>query len=212
MKITTEITERDKKLLLFLAVFLVVVGYYWFIIKPMTEEISALDTQIINAEALEKQNRHSISKIDEYKELLTEAKSELGKKSERFFPIMRSKDVDAFLTTRALDAGFEKSELRELNIRMSEGFIGIPEYQAEERNKVEELKGLYCATVSFTLHGEREELNAFVDELMELDGLRVTGIAWARERGSESGWQMTVQLKIYMSDAGEVIPAAPASE
>ena len=46
MKITTEITDRDKKLLLFLAIFVIVVVFGFFIIRPLAETDAALKEEL----------------------------------------------------------------------------------------------------------------------------------------------------------------------
>ena len=48
MKITTEITDRDKKLLLFLAIFVIVVVFGFFIIRPLAETDAALKLSLIH--------------------------------------------------------------------------------------------------------------------------------------------------------------------
>lgn len=53
MKITTEITDRDKKLLLFLAIFVIVVVFGFFIIRPLAETDAALKEELAVQEELQ---------------------------------------------------------------------------------------------------------------------------------------------------------------
>ena len=67
MKITTEITDRDKKLLLFLAIFVIVVVFGFFIIRPLAETDAALKEELAVQEELQIRTPVSYTHLDVYK-------------------------------------------------------------------------------------------------------------------------------------------------
>ena len=52
MNITMEITERDKKLLLFMAFFVIVLGFGFFVIRPLSQADAELKIELENQQEL----------------------------------------------------------------------------------------------------------------------------------------------------------------
>lgn len=97
-----ELTERDKKLLIFLAAFLVVVGLGAGIILPFFNKGTELDEKIVEAE-IEKNER--MMKVAGLPALVTREKAQKEKIAalrESFYKSMDETEIDKLLTERAL--------------------------------------------------------------------------------------------------------------
>ena len=118
MKITTEITDRDKKLLLFLAIFVIVVVFGFFIIRPLAETDAALKEELAVQEELQIRTQQKLMLLPSMQANVEKTEEELAAAAEDFYPVMKSQEIDKLLTGIALSWGLES---RQLVIQMPEG-------------------------------------------------------------------------------------------
>lgn len=121
-----QMTERDKKLIVFLAIFVIfVAGGYWGIYPAITGIIST-NEQITAAQAQKDQNEIKIAQIP-----LLEAENENIKEVLKnlrgdYFPMMNSAEVDRYLTGLILDYDLYAYDL---DITMPAGEAQVEPYQ-----------------------------------------------------------------------------------
>lgn len=207
--ITTEVTERDKRLLVFLAAFLIVAGFGWFLIRPSCEKISKLKTDIAFAQVRQKQADYNISHINENRKRLSESAEQLQSEAKDFYPVMKSQQIDSVLTQKALSAGFAKEELRELSIAAVKKNVQLKGYLCKDEKSAgsssendEKASGICTAEVTFVLSGSRAKLESFLDTLANGDrSIRITGFSWVTSDTASNTSLLTLNLQIVMSDA-----------
>lgn len=198
-------TEKDRRLLIFLAVFLLIAGFGWFLIRPAINAIGDLNTSIAYAETTKKQNEYSISRIPELQQQLSDAAAQLKTDSSDFYGQMESQKIDSLLTLEALSSGFQQSDLRELTISSPTDYaVILPYLSTEDTASAAPFSGIYAADVSFKLHGSRAALEAFLDKVTDDFGsIQVTGFTWEDDRteSDTAGYLLTLSLRVYMTDA-----------
>lgn len=129
MKITTEITDRDKKLLLFLAIFVIVVVFGFFIIRPLAETDAALKEELAVQEELQIRTQQKLMLLPSMQANVEKTEEELAAAAEDFYPVMKSQEIDKLLTGIALSWGLES---RQLVIQMPEGEMILDPFYASQ--------------------------------------------------------------------------------
>ena len=217
MKITTEITDRDKKLLLFLAIFVIVVVFGFFIIRPLAETDAALKEELAVQEELQIRTQQKLMLLPSMQANVEKTEEELAAAAEDFYPVMKSQEIDKLL--------------RQLVIQMPEGEMILDPFYASQAALEEMLSqaigqdgeeqtdtvrkastsfyGIYAAQVMLTVKGERSVLEQMADEISEdYPAIRITGAVWGKENSSlrnEAGEYVSslndtlqLQMEIYM--------------
>lgn len=120
------ITERDKKLLLFLGCFVFVVGFGLGIIRPLLNANADMDAEIILKEQDRAEMEDKIIRYSQASGLAEESVIEAKGVSQKYFPIMKSQDIDREITETVLSQGLK---VEELNIEMPQGLLWIVPYK-----------------------------------------------------------------------------------
>ncbi len=195
-----EMTKRDKQLLLFLGVFVILVGFGYWGIRPQVRSIKELNLDIEAARDLRTINDMKLAMLP-----LEKADNEALEKQvltvrENFYPIMKSDELDKHFTEMALGYGLSvysmdisredeeveskpyqysaKFEAEELHAE--EGFVeeegtttdvesvdnyaetGFTDFYEDD---VKAATGIYLATVSMRLEGDRADLQRLINDL-----------------------------------------------
>ena len=182
MNITMEITERDKKLLLFMAFFVIVLGFGFFIIRPLSQADAELKIELENQQEL----------------MMEEAAKD-------FYPVMKSQEIDRLLTGIVVGKGLES---RQMTITMPQSELKLEPYYAsaaaaedsmaqsaaqgasEEDGSTAQatetvFTGIYAAQVQMTIRGNRVTMQQMVDELTRnYPSIRITSAGWGTENNS----------------------------
>lgn len=115
MKIT--LTPRDKKLLVGLAVFLLIVGVGFGILYPMKKAEKRLSEELKTEKAIMDENQRKINELDIMKLDREQAGARLSSLSEDYFPVMTSMEAENMMTRLALDKGVI---MKDIDINMPE--------------------------------------------------------------------------------------------
>lgn len=108
-------SQKDKRLLLFMFLFVVVVGIgYWGII-PQIKQYKKLEVEIEEQEALKSVNEQKVANYIFVESQCEEFEANMAEDKEKFFDRMSEADVDKLLTNKALRYQLESLNL---NIRI----------------------------------------------------------------------------------------------
>lgn len=113
-----KLTEKDKNLLVFLAAFLVIIGFVVLLILPAAEKKETLETQVQEAQGTKDTMEAAILT---YSSLQTQYSALTARASEAlkdYYPIMTSQEIDRELTGLVLA---QQVEAVNLNIVMNDG-------------------------------------------------------------------------------------------
>jgi len=98
----TNMTERDKKLLvgMFIGVIIVAIGYWG--ILPQIKQYKALEAKIQREEAIQKINKIKILNAGTLEVQADDYESRIAERKDEFYPIMNSSQVDRLMTELAV--------------------------------------------------------------------------------------------------------------
>lgn len=125
-----QMTERDKKLIVFLAIFVIVVaGGYWGV-YPAIKGIRTVNEQIADAQTLRELNDIKIAQTPMLEVDNQNLKEDLVDLRSEYFPMMTSAQVDRYLTGLILDYNLYAYDL---DISMPTAEAQVEPYQYSER-------------------------------------------------------------------------------
>lgn len=130
MKVEMQMTERDKKLLIFLAVFVIVVGIGYWGIRPLIMDVIDIKDHIVEADDTWTLNQMKIAEIpvleadnDVYEEEIKEAR-------QHFYPMMKSDQIDKLMTGMVLSYNLYSYDL---SIKMPTAEASSTAYKYSEK-------------------------------------------------------------------------------
>ena len=209
-----KISKRDKRALLALYIFAVVMIVGYFFVMPSVRRSSELDDEIKNLketkETAEKKSA-ALSGLEEKNELL---KKLLESDCASFAPLMDSEEIATYLT--GITSENEKVDLVSLKMSEKKDTDLIPYAYSEKKLKNishagEQAFGIVgLDTPAGAADVKLHELSAFEADL-KLSGTQEDILACLEEKLSSSGWirlvrytpgegQADVKLEIYMAD------------
>ena len=107
----TEMTERDKRLIVALSIFVIVVAIAYWGIRPALKDIKAINKDIEEQQEIEKINEKKLSMLSLYQAMQEEYLAEVDTKTEQFYPMMNSDEIDKLFTLEVLKRGFSSYDL-----------------------------------------------------------------------------------------------------
>lgn len=162
MKLEMQMTERDKKLLIFLAIFVIVVGIGYWGVVPQIRAINEISDDIITEEDKMFLDDLKVAElpflIDENEELeedIVEARS-------HFYPIMTSDEVDKMLTFMVLDYNLQSYDL---SIDMPKEEASLEAYQYSMKYAKDQMvpEEVVSSSDSKNEDDEEDEVTAFLE-------------------------------------------------
>ncbi|QNM06130.1 hypothetical protein [Qiania dongpingensis] len=204
---TLKLTERDKKLLVFLAAFVMVVGLGFGVLYPLLEKNQEKAEALAEAklERLEKERKSSM--LGDMRTKVDSMKEELSDTQKSFYEITPSMGIDKMLTGMALSSGLE---VRDLDIVMPEtgdytSLTGYAEIllklisQNSGGESASVYPGAYTADITMIMKGGREGLQSMLDACAAQEPkLRITEFYWQAEKEKEGQFTLSVSMELYM--------------
>lgn len=211
MKLEMQMTERDKKLLIFLAVFCIVVGIGYWGIYPQIKAIGEINDEMIKAEDKMFVDDMKISELMFLMDENEELEEKIVEAREHFYPAMTSDQIDKMLTGMALSYNLQAYDL---DIVMPSSETSLEAYQYSQKYlddqyvEVEEVSmtdsdeedsdeddfddfddydqeastGIYTVQTSMRLGGNEVDLQRFINDLSVTDDtIHLVSYDWTRE-------------------------------
>ena len=168
-------TQRDKKLLVFLTLFVIIVGIGYWGVYPMVKDILSYNTEIEEAKALKALNEQKIAELpvlEKGGERLTQVILDAKKD---YYPLMTSDEIDKLFTGMALDYNLYAYQM---DIKIDENEARVEPYvysvkKVMQENEEETMEneflpstGIYTAQITMRLGSDDEEiLQQYIDDL-----------------------------------------------
>lgn len=207
MKLEMQMTERDKKLLIFLAVFCIVVGIGYWGIYPQIKAIGEINDQKIIEEDKMFADDMKLSELMFLMDENEELEEQIIEAREHFYPAMTSDQIDKMLTGMALTYDLQAYDL---DIVMPTNETSLEAYQYSEKylddQYVEEEEvsmsdsdkesddgffddyeeeastGIYTVNTTMRLGGEEADLQRLINDLSVTDDtIHLVSYDWTRE-------------------------------
>ena len=155
----TTMTERDKKLLLGMFIFVIVVAIgYWGII-PQLKAYNKLGTKIDKEEVTKNVNEQKVSNLIFVESMCEEYEETMAENRAKFYDMMSEAEIDFILTTKAVNHNLEAYSLS----------IDIPNSPSDR------MAYIYSDLYKDQLEWESQRELLYLDEDVEEDDLLGTG-------------------------------------
>lgn len=212
---TLKVTERDKKLLVVLAVVLIVFGMGFGILLPLVEKGQELSEQLLEETVVKVTNKQKVDTLDALKKQEKTLGEEVSAVRSEFYEVTPSMEIDRMMTGMALAHGLVVKDL-DITIPAIGSYtelIGYPEMllsriedSVNEDTASGELTGMaysgvYTANAKISMTGSREALQAMLDECAALEPkARIAEFLWEQERNDSANYILTMSVELYMSE------------
>ncbi|MCR5105952.1 MAG: hypothetical protein K6B68_16085 [Eubacterium sp.] len=107
----TNMTERDKKLLTFMFLFVVIVAIGYWGIYPQVKRYKALETKIEKETEEKKLNQMKIANLGMIEAQADEYEAKISTKKDEFYQIMNSSEIDRMMTEMAVSNNLDIYDL-----------------------------------------------------------------------------------------------------
>lgn len=153
-----KLTERDKKLLLMLAYFVIIVGFGAFVFRPLIRYYMDMGDRLVLLEAQKEEMDARIAQSQGLERRRNELADLFRVSIQEFYPMLGSEEVDKEITGIVLQSGMQAMSL---NIAMPEEGIEVQWYPYAEKEQGLELPGDVTVTESTEgSDGENTEVGA----------------------------------------------------
>lgn len=130
MKMESTISERDKKLLIFLGLFVVVVAFGYWGIRPIAKSISEINDEIEDEEFAMEMEDLKLMELPMLRVDNEKFEEDIKTARENYYPIMSSDEIDKYFTGIALDY---KLYAYDMAIDISDETTNLAPYQYSEK-------------------------------------------------------------------------------
>jgi len=198
-------TNRDKKLLMFLIVFIVLVGFVALILLPRVERLNEVNTRYDEAVQQKEEILLKVASYSQVEQTLQQKQVEFQELTEDFYPLMQAQEIDDLLTGMAIGHGLS---MHQLNIGLVQAEVPLAAYMAEQESvnpdadsEDEEatISFIHQSQVSLVVSGSPDAMQRLVDELFDIPAMLVTG--WQRAsqgNGIEQQEVLQVSVTVFM--------------
>ena len=202
---TLKVTERDKKILLVLAVFLIVLGLIAGVLMPLMENTQKLGEEIAEAEVEKQEKEMKVAALPGMRSRMEKAEEELSAMQERYYPVMKSVEIDRMMTNTAVNCGIH---VLDMDIKMPDftSYTTLVNYGdivygvEQENSENTPFDGMYTASLTMNMTGSRENLQSMLDVTVSQEPRqRVTDFSWQKnQKEGSSEYTLSMSVDIYM--------------
>lgn len=210
---TLKVTERDKKLLVFLAIFVVVVGLGAGVILPLLSKSQELREELTQAQLEQTEKEQKVLSLSTMEKRKKEAEASLEEMKKEFYGVMQSKDIDKMLTEMALSNGVVVNEMDIAMPSLGE-YMQLTDYSkmliaaalnneegTQDKEEAPSYGGVYTAQVEMTMTGGRVPLQAVLDNCASQEPkMRIAEFLWQADKKNEGTYTLAIKLELYMAE------------
>lgn len=195
------ITESDKKLLGYLAAFLIAVLFIFSVFRPLWEKISQIEEAVALAKEQELALDGKATLAQDMSQKEESTKQNMSQVVSRFYPMLQSQEAERMATTLMLN---HHLSIQSLNIVMPETNNRLRWYQYSDAalemagqpagEEEEDAFLLYSARVTCVAEGSEQDLWDFVNDISEnYPAISIVSVEWA---ASEAPGTTTVTVEV----------------
>ena len=189
-----KITQHDKKLLYFLAIFVIVVGIGGLVIRPLIVGNLQVYKKVEQAQEEKSDLEQKVGLNASSKKVYDTLLKDLKKSVSDFYPMMKSEEIDKMITDLLLEYGVFS---RDLDIQIGTDEAQLKPYGKENVKDEEVSTGIYVASVTVTATGKRNTLQKVIDTLgRDYPSIRITAYNWSSELQTVNSDNTTGELKL----------------
>lgn len=201
--IELNVTERDKKIIKYFGLFLIVIGFSFLVIKPCLEraieysdERDELEFELAEMENMVDNKINFQNQVDKFTKLLQT-------KSEDFYDLMTNQEIDNMVTNLFSNFGLDA---KSLNISVDEKKAIVSNYVQLEKNSDEktpiaqDFSNIYVSEISVKSTGSKEDFRKLLDHIYnEMPGILIDNYSIVSETTSRtSTTSLNLSINIFM--------------
>lgn len=205
MKLEMKMTDKDKTLLIRLAMLLIIVIFGAVLIYPLMQDTDA--EIVLRDEQMELQlvNEEKVMLLPNIRIQNEAIKKDLEEARNAFYPYMGTSKVDELIGNIVKEQGVT---IRDFKYDIPADYVTLAPYDIvvhvpQQESDPNKFSGLYAGKVTLTLKGRKENLQRLVDELFsEHPAIRVTSLTWDKGNKKETedslDTVLNLVLEVYM--------------
>lgn len=166
MKVEMQLTERDKKLLIFLAIFCIVVGIGYWGIYPQIKAISKINEDIADEEQQMFVDDMKIAELPFLEDENEELEEDIVEARTHFYPMMTSDQVDKMLTGMVLEYNLWAYDL---NIIMPKSETDLEAYVYSEKYVMDQMEAVEDVDMSSDDDDDEDDEDALFDDYDDVE-------------------------------------------
>ena len=160
MKLEMKFTERDKKLIVFLALFLLIVGIGYFVVRPLYASVEQLRAQADELEMQVGQTQSYLARLPQLRRINEELQGQKQDELQIFYPYMESQELDKMITGLTLHESLGAKNLTisipDTPYAITPYFLAMPQ-QDEEGEQLSDSEQAYESETSDDTAGQTDE-------------------------------------------------------
>lgn len=204
-----QMTERDKKLVVFLAMFVVIVGIGYWGLFPIIKGINSTGMEIEEAKEDKSENEMKIARLPMIEAENEEMEEGIKDSRALYFPVMTSDQVDKYMTGMILGYNLYSYDLN-ISMPTEEAEVSPYQYSAkaaepEDENYSDEedrdtdskdkensgtsdiseqiSTGIYAVSVDMRVGGSSDDIQKLIDDLSQSEEkIHLLSYSWDSER------------------------------
>lgn len=137
MKLEMKFTERDKKLIVFLSLFLLIVGVGYFVVRPLYLKVDELQMQADDLEMQVAQTQSYLARLPQLRKVNEELKNDKQQALQDFYPYMESQELDKMITGLTLHESLGAKNLTitipDAPYEITPYFLSVPQEEEGEQ-------------------------------------------------------------------------------
>lgn len=207
-----KITQRDKKLLYILAVFVLIVGVGIGIAAPLFSKGQELSSRLAEARIEQSDKKQKVTSLPGLQSKKPAALEKLAELQNEFYPETPSMGIDKMMTEMALShslvvadldismpAEGEDTALADYGAMLKEQSDASGDTAAAEEEAVT-YGGVSTVSVSMVMNGTKDNLQAMVNQCAALEPkMRIAGFTWQNNSATgKDGYSLSLALEMYM--------------
>lgn len=210
----TTISEKDKKLLVYLAIFCLIIIPFWFILRPAMAKGNEIKGELDTALAERVQMETEIIKYQSNLATLEENRNLYNQEISDINPVMPNNRIDSMITDMATNCGVEiirlsisNNENKQNESPYKYSQIAI-EAEANEDSSAEETEPvLYITGVNITVRGAEDSIYRLMDSISSrIPAIRAT--SYSTSVDAESGAvTLNASMDVYMAESSLAVEA-----
>ena len=162
------LSAREKRMLYFLLCFLLVMGGWFFLLKPQLDKGNELNLELLDTQIEHDNLQQTLLEYQVAPQKLEEVRAAIQSIKNKYNTFMVNEDVDRLITTLYLQHGLDPISLS----------IGeITPLQLDTEDNVE--SGMAQMPIQMVASGQLYQLTAALDALQTLNGIKVAGFSYA---------------------------------
>lgn len=213
------ITESDRKLLGFLAAFLVAAVFFFLIFKPLSAKTEQIEGELKAAKAQEAEMDNKAALAGEMAQKEEVVSDRMKQVLARFYSVLQSQDAERMATTLMLNHNLS---IQSLTVTMPEKSAKLDWYQYSPNavaygqpaeGQEQEALSLYAARVTCVAEGSKEDLWSLIDDISAgYPAISITGIEWSStQRVADNTTQAAAEGVNENGEEAQILQAEPVT-